>query len=47
MDTGGDFSRGKAVAAWSWPPTFNKCQGQGYVDRYFRSPLRLHGIMLN
>jgi hypothetical protein len=44
---GGSFPGGKAAWAWSWPHTSNKCRGQGNVDLYIHSPIRLHGVVLN
>jgi hypothetical protein len=42
----GLFPRGKAIGAWSWPLTSNKCRGQENVGLHIHYPIRLHCIVL-
>jgi hypothetical protein len=43
----GQFLRGKAAGAWSWPLTCIYCRGQECVDLYNHSPIPLHGVVFN
>jgi hypothetical protein len=47
MSPGGSFTVGEAAGAWSWPLTYNYCQGQEYVDLFIYTPIHLHGIVLS
>jgi hypothetical protein len=47
MGTGGSFPGGKATVAWSWQLTYMQCGGRENVGPYIRSPIRLHGVVLN